>query len=97
MKQVSDKKARQNRLEGKLKKEMIEQQQGCCVECRKYNPSYLSKHEIVRRSAGGDPLDPRNCVGICVFPCHDRENNKPPEERRKSREEFPFFKGISDL
>jgi hypothetical protein len=26
-------------------------------------------HEIVKRSAGGDPCDPRNVVGLC-YKCH---------------------------
>jgi len=47
---------------------------GKCEKCKR-KPDWrgLSKHEIIKRSQGGNPLDPNNCLMLCGG-CHNREH-----------------------
>ena len=47
---------------------------GRCESCGEW-PDWrgLSKHEKIKRSQGGDPLDPTNCEMLCGR-CHSREH-----------------------
>ncbi len=71
IRQVSNKMARQKRLEVELTQDLLEQCDGLCEVCRQ-GPDWrgLAKHEVRFRSRGGDPTDPLNCIMACGI-CHD--------------------------
>ncbi len=85
MKRISDKRRRQLALERELKVKLMERCHGRCEKCRKL-PDFrgLDKHEIVRRSQGGDPLDPKNCLMLCR-PCHNFETFGVKEVKADTR------------
>lgn len=72
MRQVSKKMAVQKRKEKKLSRSLIEESGGLCQECGR-SPDWrgLSKHEVVFRSHGGDPLDKKNVKLLCGE-CHSK-------------------------
>jgi 5-methylcytosine-specific restriction endonuclease McrA len=78
MKKVSSKMAKQKIKERKLSQELLEQSGGVCQLCGRA-PDFrgLSKHEIVFRSQGGDPLDKKNVKLLCGD-CHDRAHGIKP-------------------
>jgi 5-methylcytosine-specific restriction endonuclease McrA len=61
----------QNKAERKLKERLMERCQGLCEKCHQ-KPDFrgLSKHEIIFRSHGGDPLDETNTIMLCGK-CHN--------------------------
>jgi 5-methylcytosine-specific restriction endonuclease McrA len=68
---VSQKRQAQMKAEKELSKKMLDKCGGKCMKCGKL-PDWrgLSKHEIIFRSQGGDPLDESNCQLLCGT-CHD--------------------------
>ena len=75
MKGISRRMDKQRREETMLARQLVVgRAQGLCEICRQ-PPDWrgLSKHEKVKRSQGGDPLDPENCVMLCGR-CHSREH-----------------------
>ena len=74
MRRVSTRMAKQRRKERELAEVLVNESQGRCKSCGQ-PPDWrgLSKHEKVKRSQGGDPLDPENCVMLCGR-CHSREH-----------------------
>jgi 5-methylcytosine-specific restriction endonuclease McrA len=69
---VSQKRQAQMKAEKELSKKMLEKCGGKCMKCGKL-PDWrgLSKHEIIFRSQGGNPLDESNCLILCGK-CHNR-------------------------
>lgn len=66
--------ARQKRLERALADRLGARCQGYCEDCgRRPDWRGLSKHEKLKRSQGGDPLDEANCIMLCG-PCHSRHH-----------------------
>ena len=74
LKKVSNKMAKQKRQERQLKTQLFERCKGLCEDCGQ-PPDFrgLSKHEIVYRSRGGNPLDPDNCKMLCGT-CHSKRH-----------------------
>jgi len=70
MKRVSAKASRRRRQERLLSMGLVLRAGGRCESCGEW-PDWrgLSKHEKIKRSQGGDPLDPANCVMLCGR-CH---------------------------
>lgn len=68
--QMSSGKYKQTKEEQKLKQELLERCKGLC-ECCHRPPDFrgLSKHEIIFRSKGGNPLDKDNVLMLCGR-CH---------------------------
>ena len=66
--------AKQQRKERELAEDLVNKSGGRCTSCGE-TPDWrgLSKHEKVKRSQGGDPLDPDNCQMLCGR-CHSREH-----------------------
>lgn len=66
----SKKMERQLYRERKLRDELMNRCKGYCEICGNW-PDWrgLAKHEKKKRSQGGDPLDPENCVMVCGK-CH---------------------------
>ena len=64
----------QLRLERILLAELIIEQGNICGLCGK-QPDWrgFSKHEKIKRSQGGGPLDKNNCIAICGK-CHSKEH-----------------------
>jgi len=80
--------ASQKRKEAVLSQKLLERCGGVCERCGKWpSPLGLSKHEIIKRSHQGDPLDPANCLMLCG-PCHDHE-----QRHAKSGEVTPYKEG----
>ena len=73
LKQISNKRAKQLREEKKLTMRLYIKQKGLCLCGASLDTWRSSKHEIVKRSAGGDPTDEDNCVLLCGR-CHSREH-----------------------
>lgn len=77
IKPISDKRKKQLLLENELKRKLYIKQNGVCgCGCkRKLETDYFGwdKHEIIKRSQGGDPLDPDNCVLLRRL-CHMGEH-----------------------
>ena len=73
LKPVSEKMRQQLVEERKFKQELLVRCKGKCEICFKL-PDWrgLSKHEIIKRSHGGNPLDPLNCLLLCGK-CHSAE------------------------
>ncbi len=65
--------ASQKRKEKELTLKLLERCKGFCEICGKW-PDWrgLSKHEIVFRSHGGDPLDEDNTLMACGD-CHSKQ------------------------
>ena len=72
MKRISEKMKAQKVKEKELSVKLWLKQKGRCAKC-KCDMLYCfpppSKHEIIRRSQGGDPLDGENCQMLCGV-CH---------------------------
>ena len=70
MKRVSAKASRRRRQERLLSMGLLVRAGGRCEICGEW-PDWrgLSKHEKIKRSQGGDPLDPENCEMLCGR-CH---------------------------
>ena len=66
--------AKQRRKERAFTAELVNRTGGRCQRCGQL-PDWrgLSKHEKVKRSQGGDPLDPNNCEILCGR-CHSKEH-----------------------
>jgi len=75
MKRISRKRQAQKRKEVELIQALLIRCNGLCEKCGGL-PDFrgLSKHEIVFRSHGGDPLDPDNCLMLCGD-CHAKEHH----------------------
>jgi 5-methylcytosine-specific restriction endonuclease McrA len=69
---VSQKRQAQMKAEKELSKKMLDKCGGKCMKCGNL-PDWrgLSKHEIIFRSQGGNPLDESNCLILCGT-CHNR-------------------------
>jgi hypothetical protein len=67
---VSKKMARQKVKERELSQKLLEKCGGYCMRCGRL-PDWrgLSKHELIFRSRGGNPLDENNTILICAA-CH---------------------------
>ena len=74
MRSVSRRMAKQRKQERELSLTLLVRGGGRCQRCGQL-PDWrgLSKHEKVKRSQGGDPLDPNNCELLCGR-CHSREH-----------------------
>ena len=74
MRRVSARMAKQRREERELAVDLVRKSGGRCNSCGEL-PDWrgLSKHEKVKRSQGGDPLDPQNCEMLCGR-CHSKEH-----------------------
>ena len=73
LKRMSVKRSKQIVEEKILSRMLWIKQRGLCNRCKRvlfgtFPPP--SKHEIIRRSAGGDPLSEENCEILC-HACHD--------------------------
>ena len=72
MRKISEKRRKQIIEEKILAQRLWIKQEGRCARCKcvlwgTWPPA--SKHEIIRRSAGGSPIDPKNCEILCAK-CH---------------------------
>lgn len=72
IRKISKKKSTQKREEQKLTQKLLEESNGCCMNCGQF-PDFrgLSKHEIKFRSQGGDPTDINNVILVCGR-CHSK-------------------------
>lgn len=69
---ISKKKQAQLKIEAELRGKLLAEHGNICMECGNpplMFPFRLEKHEIVFRSRGGDPTDPKNCLMLCPQ-CH---------------------------
>ncbi len=75
IKPTSKERYAQQMAERELKKQLIERCHGLC-ECCHCPPDWrgLSKHEIIFRSHGGDPLDENNVLLLCGR-CHSEKHH----------------------
>jgi len=73
LKQISDKRRKQIKLEKELALLLYEKQDGLCAECKKPLGWRSAKHEIKFRSQGGSPVDITNCVLLCGK-CHSAKH-----------------------
>ena len=84
LKRISDKRRKQIVEEKILSQMLWIKQNGKCARCGcvlfgTFPPP--SKHEIIRRSAGGDPLSEENCEILC-HACHDEvTRNVNPKDK----------------
>ena len=72
---ISPKRRKQLIAEIQLTKVLFKKQGGLCAKCHKpldWHWAGFDKHEIKRRSQGGDPLDEMNCELLCRL-CHIEE------------------------
>ena len=70
LKPMGEKMQAQKIREKILAVKLFEKQKGLCARCHKpLMGGWFHKHEIVRRSAGGDATDEKNCELLCVS-CH---------------------------
>ena len=74
---ISAKRKKQLLAENELKRKLYIKQDGICgCGCnRKLETDYFGwdKHELVKRSQGGDPLDENNCI-LLRRQCHMKEH-----------------------
>lgn len=84
---MSDKMREQKAREWELREILYDNQRGRCARCNKrLSYGWYSKHEINRRSAGGDPLDINNCELLCTI-CHtDVTEYRNPNDKGVHRE-----------
>ena len=82
IKPMSDKMKAQKVKEKILACKLFEKQEGRCARCHnRLVGGWFHKHEIKRRSAGGDPLSEENCELLCVK-CHDEvTRNVNPDDK----------------
>ena len=84
IKRISDKRRKQIVAEKILSQTLWIKQNGLCNRCKgvlfgTWPPP--SKHEIIRRSAGGSPISEENCEILCSA-CHDEvTRNVNPKDK----------------
>jgi len=73
IRKISNKKRAQLKAERILTARLIIRQEGKCADCKEKLGFGSAKHEIIFRSHGGDPLDEKNTVLLCLV-CHGKRH-----------------------